>query len=97
MPDIANRSGKSTPGGPQEPGLVVSLRHKPEARPLPQAGGVLLMGGDCSALGVARNLVPRGVPVKFLPGMNKLATLSRYVRNVPGWPGPAIAGRSRMA
>jgi D-aspartate ligase len=86
MADAASLS--SMPGGPNKPGQVIGMSRQPAVRPLPQAGGVLLMGGDCSALGVARNLVPRGVPVVFLPGMNPLATLSRYVHNVPGWPGP---------
>ncbi len=52
-----------------------------------QAGGILLIGGDCSALGVARSLVPLGVEIRFLPGANRLATFSRHLKTVAGWPG----------
>jgi predicted ATP-grasp superfamily ATP-dependent carboligase len=49
--------------------------------------GVLLMGGDYSALGLSRSLMPHGVPVRILPGPNRLATYSRTIDTVPGWPG----------
>jgi D-aspartate ligase len=49
--------------------------------------GVILMGGDCGALGVARSLGRNGVAVRFLPGPNRIAGFSRYTRSVPGWPG----------
>lgn len=49
--------------------------------------GILLMGGDCGALGVARSLGRKGVPVAWLPGSNSIASYSRYVQTVKDWPG----------
>lgn len=56
------------------------------------AGGVILLGGDCSALGVARSLAPSGVKVWFLPGANPLARFSRNLKTIHGWPGAEDAG-----
>jgi len=72
---------------PRTAGRVVDLPGQSVAQSRPESGGVLLMGGDCSALGVARNLVSRGIPVRFLPGTNALATYSRHVHSIAGWPG----------
>lgn len=52
-----------------------------------EAGGVLLMGGDCGALGVARSLGRMGIGIRFLPGPNRIATYSRYTDTIPDWPG----------
>jgi D-aspartate ligase len=49
--------------------------------------GVLVIGGDCGALGVARSLGRRGIPVALLPGPNRIATYSRYVKTINNWPG----------
>lgn len=52
-----------------------------------EAPGVIVMGGDCGALGIARSLGRRGIAVRFLPGLNPVAGFSRYMERVPGWPG----------
>jgi predicted ATP-grasp superfamily ATP-dependent carboligase len=51
--------------------------------------GVIVMGGDCGALGVVRALGRRGIDVRVLSGPNPLAGLSRYATSLPGWPGAA--------
>jgi len=56
------------------------------------AGGVLLLGGDIGALGVARSLGRRGIPVHFLPGPNPVAGFSRYAKTVAHWPGAEAEG-----
>ncbi len=66
-----------------------------------KAGCVILLGGDCSALGVARSLVPLGIKVRFLPGTNPLARYSRRLETIAGWPGAedpaALAFLERLA
>jgi predicted ATP-grasp superfamily ATP-dependent carboligase len=50
------------------------------------------MGGDCGALGAARNLGRAGIEVRFLKGPNPIASFSRYAAKVPGWPGAEAPG-----
>jgi D-aspartate ligase len=73
------------------PAAAVGEAHAPQAAALPifdgEAPGVIVMGGDCGALGVARSLGRLGIPVRFLPGPNRLARYSRYVETVADWPG----------
>jgi D-aspartate ligase len=57
-----------------------------------RAGGVILLGGDCSAVGVGRALAPLGLEVRFLPGPNRLASFSRYLKTVADWPGAEAEG-----
>ena len=57
-----------------------------------EAGGVLLMGGDCGALGAARSLGRLGIDIRFLPGVNSVAGFSRYARRVKDWPGAEADG-----
>ncbi len=62
------------------------------ADPQPNIPGVLLMGGDCGALGVARSLGPLGIPIRFLPGANPVARYSRYTKTIADWPGAEADG-----
>lgn len=87
MSDIASLRSSLKPVQSNVLEQFVEMRQPIVARSLPKAEGVLLMGGDCSALGVARNLFAQDVPVRFLRGPNALATYSRYIKSVPGWPG----------
>lgn len=57
--------------------------------------GAVVIGGDCGALGVARSLGRRGIPVFFLSDSNPLAAYSRYTTRHIHWPGanhPDAAG-----
>lgn len=63
-----------------------------EKTELAPARRVLLLGGDCSALGVARALRPLSVPIRFLPGPNRLAAYSRHLDVDHAWPGAEAEG-----
>jgi D-aspartate ligase len=49
--------------------------------------GAVVIGGDCGALGVARSLGRKGIPVIFLSDCNPLAAYSRYTVRHILWPG----------
>lgn len=57
-----------------------------------QAGGVIVMGGDCGALGVSRSLGRSGIAVRFLAGPNRIAKYSRYTQVEASWPGAEAGG-----
>src|ERR1700739_889340 len=62
----------------------------------PAAPGALLMGADYRALGVARSLGRRGIPVWVLKqGGHLVATVSHYVCNRV--PSPEAGAHSRVA
>jgi D-aspartate ligase len=50
--------------------------------------GALLLGSDFKALGVARSLGRRGIPVAMVDNLPRAGWFSRYVRRRYRWPGP---------
>ena len=54
----------------------------------PRGPGVLLLGSDFKALGVARSLGRRGVPLGVVDNLPRSGWFSRYVTRRFKWPGP---------